>query len=312
MQIQRAFQYEAKPTPVQQQAFALQFGHARFAYNATLALRQSVYQQYKKSLSYEETTKQLTLLKNHPDFAWLKQAHSQVLQQALKNQANAFKHFFAGHAKYPRFKSKHDKQSIRFPQGFKLRDQHVYLPKVGLVKLLIHRPFVGIPKSVTVSKTKSGRYLVSVLCEIEIEATPNGLPSVRIDVGSPDFAKLSTDEKIPIPAPLRKAERKRKRLRKQLERKQKDSNNRKKLCAKLAKLAEHTTNQRKDFDHKESKRLVSSYGKLIFERKQDEETTPQNPKTQPLPNTGWTQFIRFCEYKGVFYGCEVIKGSNLS
>ena len=122
------FKFRIYPNTTQRRLLAINFGHARFVYNRYLALRSETYQQTGKALSYNECAGDLVLLKKDPDFVWLKDAYSQVLQQALKDLDMAFGRFFKTLAKYPRFKSKHGKQTARFPQGFKLAERHTLSP----------------------------------------------------------------------------------------------------------------------------------------------------------------------------------------
>jgi putative transposase len=179
--IQKAFRYRIIPTGEQQQLLALQFGHARFVYNHYRALREQTYQANGKGLSYADCTNDLPRLKS--TYPWLKDADSQVLQQVLKNLDRAYQNFFAGRAKYPNFKRKHDHQAIRYPQRFKLLGKKLYLPKIGWVAITLHRPLHGTPKNCTVSKTKTGKFYVSIQCEVAIpDASP--LPDrVGIDWG---------------------------------------------------------------------------------------------------------------------------------
>ena len=162
----KAFKYRLYPNQEQQEKLAVQFGHSRFVYNNALNARKEHYKQTGKGLSYSATTKALPGMKK--TLEWLKQADSQVLQQKLKDLDRAYTNFFQGRAAYPRFKSKYDNQSIRYPQRFKFVENRIYLPKVGSVKIVLHRDIEGVAKNVTISKTKSGKYFASVQCEVQI------------------------------------------------------------------------------------------------------------------------------------------------
>ncbi len=108
-------------------------------------------------------------------------------------------------------------------------------------------------------------YLVSVQCEIEICEFSNNLPDVGVDLGLHHFATLSTGEKVAHPAYLRAAEKKLRRLQKALSRTKKGSANRAKARRRVAVLHEKTANQRFDFLHKLSNRLVRSHGTVSLE-----------------------------------------------
>src|SRR5499426_4268887 len=108
---QKAYKYRFFPTESQKHQLARTFGCARFVWNQALELRSETYKQTKKSPSYAQTTNALTQWKKEPEKAFLKEVSSVVLQQSLRNLDAAFQNFFDKRAKYPRFKSKHDKQS---------------------------------------------------------------------------------------------------------------------------------------------------------------------------------------------------------
>ena len=127
MQVKKAFKYRLKPNSEQQAALAIQFGHARFTFNWALGRRKEFYQLNDKGLNYYAQADELRDLKYEDETFWLKQGHSQVLQQKLMDLDRAYVNFFEGHAEYPAFKSKRNKQSIRYPQGFKLNGQTVIL-----------------------------------------------------------------------------------------------------------------------------------------------------------------------------------------
>ena len=101
------------------------------------------------------------------NLVWLKDADSQVLQQSLGDLKKAFGNFFEGRAGYPKFKGKYSNQSIRYPQRFRVDGSRSYLPKVGKVRAVCHRPIEGTMKNLTVTKTKSGKYFISIQCEVE-------------------------------------------------------------------------------------------------------------------------------------------------
>jgi putative transposase len=209
---------------------------------------------------YYRLAKQLPILKASEETSWLREAHSQVLQQSRKNLDRAFQNFFGKRGRYPQFKSKRARQRIRYPQP-KLNwitsdGRHIYLPKVGYVRMVMHRLLEGEMKNSTVSKTKSWKYFVSIQVEVEITEPIFLGGSVGIDLGLRDFATLSSGEKIAPPQYYRKAQQKRCNLARQLSRKKPGSHNREKARLRLARLDERIANQRRDFHHKVSRQLV--------------------------------------------------------
>lgn len=111
------------------------------------------------------------------------------IEDQMKDLDRAYVNFFQGRAAYPRFKTKYGNQSIRYPQRFKLEGNRIYLPKVGKVKIVLHRNIEGIAKNVTISKTKSGKYFASIQCEVEVFEFDNDLPPVGVDLGIKDPVK---------------------------------------------------------------------------------------------------------------------------
>ena len=158
MLVRQAFRYRLSPNGDQQTALAVQFGHARYVWNHALALRQDAYRERKESIPFYNLKRRITALKADGDHVWLQDADSQVLQAKVEDLERAYRNFFEGRARFPRFKRKDAPQSVRYPQRFRFKDGRVYLPKVGWVKAIFHRAMAGPPKNVTVSRTKSGDY----------------------------------------------------------------------------------------------------------------------------------------------------------
>ncbi len=307
MIVKKAFKYRLKPNSDQQAALAIQFGHARFVYNWALDLRQNHYKGTGEGLSWYDVKKELTALKQDPDYVWLKDADSQVLQAKTQDLDRAYVNFFEGRAQYPTFKSKRGKQSIRYPQRFKLDGQRIYLPKVGWVKAIVHRPIEGEMKNATVTKTKSGRYFVSIQCETEIDDPDYQGEAVGIDLGLTHFAILSTGEKIDNPRHLRKAEAKLAKGQRKLSRKIKGSSNWQKQRIKVARLYERIANQRADFQHKLSRKLVNTYGLIRFENLNIAGMVRNHSLAKSISDAAWGQFVRMVEYKGVWHGAYAEK-----
>lgn len=303
--LHKAFRYRLYPNQAQVAALTLQFGHARFVYNWAVATRQEYYRRQGHNLPYFELKRRLTALKHEPEYAWLQEADSQVLQAKVQDLDQAYQNFFGQRARYPHFKSRKGVQSIRYPQRFKFNGNRVYLPKVGWVKVVLHRPLEGTPKNLTVSKTKSGEYYVSVQCAVEAEIPVNTGPTVGVDLGLQHFATLSTGEKIAHPQYLRQSERRLRRLQRQFARKRQGSRNQDKARRRLARQYEHVARQRADFLHKLSHRLVTAYSVVKLEDLHVAGMVKNHTLAKAISDSGWGAFGRMCAYKAPWYGAVV-------
>ncbi|EAZ88026.1 RNA-guided endonuclease InsQ/TnpB family protein, partial [Crocosphaera chwakensis] len=253
------------PNTEQQQLLAQSFGNCRWLWNYCLNLMNQTYKETGKGLSGYEVKKRIPELKK--EYEWLKLTYSQCLQQVCLNLGVAFNNFFEKRGLYPRFKSKHGKQSIQYPQNVKMLDNSLQLPKIGVVKAIIHRPIEGKIKTVTVTKNCCNQYFASILFEDgknKPKPSTNG-NTIGIDVGLAHFCITSSGSKYENPRFLNKHEKNLKRKQQQLSRKQKGSNNRNKTRKKVARVHRKITNCREDFLHKLSRRLVDDNQVIVTE-----------------------------------------------
>jgi len=284
-----------------------QFGCVRWAWNDALAETRRLYQETGKGLGYESMAGRLPILKQEHE--WLKEANAQSLQQSLRNLSRTFVNFFERRAGYPRFKSKFGSQSIQFPQGVKVNEKRVFLPKVGWFKAVIHRPIVGEIKTVTVTREPCGHYYASILVDDgrPVPAASFNGPVLGIDVGLIDFAVTSDKNHFANPKHLKLAEKNLKRKQQKLTRKVKGSSGRDKARRLVARVHERVKNRRKDFVHKVSTRLVNKNQVIAVEDLNVKGMLCNHSLAKTIADVGWGVFTQFLKYKTARAGKGLIK-----
>lgn len=314
----RSYKYRIFPTDEQKLILSKAMGAIRFVYNKALNERNKYYEENQKGLSFNYLASSfLRNLKNENE--WLKESYAQSLQMSVRNLKAAYKNFFEGNADFPTFKSKKSKQSVQFPQGVKIdfKSFMVHIPKCGPILAVFHRKFDGVVKTCTVIKTRTNKYYVSVLVKTD-DVSPTKFPinedtTLGLDFGIKHFVVMSDGTKIDNPKHLTKTLEKLAVLQRRLSRKKKGSSNYDKAAFKVAKLQEKTTNQRHDFLHKLSYRLVRDNQTIIAEGIAVDDMLDKTKNSlgrtmrRNIQDSGWGTFRLYLGYKSEWYGRNYIK-----
>ncbi len=309
MIIRKAFRFRLRPNKQVEQKFAQFAGSARWVYNRGLAERKTAWEADGKSLSLYEQNKELAQLKKDEETAWLRESHSQILQQSLHDLDRGFKNFFRRLKQggtppgFPRFKAKGEHDSFRYPQGVKVRDDRVFLPKIGWVRFRKSRELVGEIKQTTVIR-EAHHWYVSFSCEWveKVQPRESDLSILGIDLGLEHFAIMANGaeiHKVDNPRFLQKELAHLRYLGRQLSKKQKKSSSWRKAKLKLRACHAKIRAKRSDFLHKLSTAIVKKHDVIAVESLKVRSLLQNSPRSlaRSIGSAGWRQFLQQLKYK---------------
>jgi len=303
------------PTSEQAAFLNRQFGAVRFVYNAGLRIMTHRYQRHGQSLSAKHDIKKLLpVAKKSRKYGWLKDADSIALQQACLNLDHAFQRFFdpVQKAGYPCFKSKRGKQSSYHCVGVKVGEDWIKVPKLGPIKARMHRQVEGRLKSITLTRTVTGKHYASLLYETE-QAAPAPLKAVDaakvvgLDMGLSHLAIDSRGRKTANPRFLRQAAANLRRKQKALSRCQKGSRRRAKARLLVAKAHERLANARNDFQHKLSRQIVDNSQAVIVETLKVRNMMKSARLAKHIGDASWHALTTKLAYKAKEQGKHLVK-----
>lgn len=298
--IRQAQKVRIYPTAEQKQQLAGAMGCSRWWWNYALNKSIETYKETGKSLSRAGLNALLPNLKKEHE--WLKtEVYSQSLQQTSLNLSRAFINFFEKRARFPRYKSKHGKQSVGFPQSVTVNGDWIKLPKIGLVKAVFDRRYVGTIKTVTITKDSSDNYFASILYELEAcFIAGNGDKIIGLDLGIKDFCIANNGiktSKYANPRHFKKHEKNLTRKQQKLSRKQKGSKTRQKAKKLVAKVHARISNARQDFLHKLSRKLTNESKVIVVENLNVKGMVRNHKLAKAISDVGWGMFVNFLSYK---------------
>lgn len=304
--IYKAYKFRIYPNKSQIDFLNKQFGAVRFIYNYFLNQKDTQFKETGKSDNYFAQTKTLKLMKGQEAFKWLKEINSQTCQQALQCLDAAYLKFFRKETAFPKFKKKKNHQSFCVPQHFKILEKGIIIPKLkSQIKCKFHREIVGEIKSLTISKTPTEKYFVSILVEQENKYQQTTKEKIGIDLGIKDFVTLSDGTKYSFS--VSKKTKKLKKLQHYFSKKQKDSKRKEKLRLKIAKNHEKIVNSRLDFQHKLSTKLTNEYQTICLESLKVKNMMKNHKLARVIGEASWYSFVSMLQYKGKWKGCDIIQ-----
>ncbi len=313
--MKRTYQFRLYPTTPQQTTLTQWLTTCRCLYNTSLAERKDAWHTHHQSVSYYEQATHLKAAKKTNLF--LKAVHSQVLQDVLRRLDKTFSHFFrrikkGENAGYPRFKGKYRYDSFTYPQsgfGLEKKNKKLCLSKIGSITIKLHRPIPaeGVIKTCTIKRNVDHWYACFA---VELpDPAPRSQREIKkaigVDVGLKSLLTLNNGETIDNPRWFRNSEKKVAKEQRRKDRKVKGSNNRYKQNTKVAQLHRKIRNQRKDFHHKISRKLVDSYDLIVYENLKITNMVKNPHLAKSISDAGWGQLMCFTEYKAAEAGTFV-------
>ncbi len=306
--INKTYQFRIFPNKEQEVLLSKHFGCSRFVYNYFLNERKEQYQKDKKSDNYYAQAKTLTELKKQEDTIWLKEVNSQTLQFSLRSLDTAYVNFYRGNAQFPKFKTRKHKNTFTVPQFGKLENNKIIIPKFkGGIKVKLHREVKGKIGKMSITKTPTGKYYVSIFTKQDIVELPKTNKQVGIDLGLKDFAITSDNKKFKNNRYTKKYARELKKAQQHLARKQKDSNGFEKQKLKVVRIYEKIASCRLDTLHKVSKELVESYDLISVEDLNIKGMIKNHKLSKHIADASWGNFVTLLQYKCDWYGKELVK-----
>jgi putative transposase len=267
--IRLSYKYRLKPSAEQVTVLEKQLRLCRMMYNSLLEHSLSECRAGRGTPTHKALTYLIPAMKARtPE---LNAVFSQVLQNVAKRVRSGFESYWNRkraelRAHLPRFLGEDRYDSLTYPQfGFRLKDGVLSLSKIGDVRVVQHRPVEGRVKTLTVTRSRAGKWFAVFSCEVEEKGVHGRFPAVGVDLGLNSLVALSDGTLIEAPGSYRGLEAKSRRAHRNLSRKRKGSRNREKARVRLARVEERIANKRRDYAYKTARSIVDRYDKVYLE-----------------------------------------------
>ena len=312
--VKTAYKFRAYPSKEQKLILNHQMLLCKELYNHLLEKAKSHFKDTGKTFTKYDMVKWTTKFKKeHPEY---NEVYSQVLQNVPDRLSKAYKDFFRRAKEkrngkrqkvgFPRFRS--FVSSLTYPQsGFKLERKRIELSKIGNVNFVNHREIEGDIKTLSVKKTKSGEWYITISVEKEdIVPFTNGKEAVGMDLGIDKYATLSDGSMLQNKHISQQQRNMLNRLQKKISGRKKGSSNRRKAVRRFARYSEHISRIREDHLHKLSHNLVHSYSSIAYEELGIANMVKNSHLAKSISESSWGNFIQMLQYKAESAGCAAV------
>lgn len=304
--MKKRYNYRIYPTTEQKAELEINFECSRFVYNYFVSLNETQYKDNKTFIFNTKMSSMLTLLKKQDGYSFLRKASSVALQQSIIHLDRALKDCGSkvkNRKGFPKYKSRRDKQSFSIvgENSFGIRNNKLWITKIGLIDVRWSRVLFSKPSSLTITRNKAGQYHVSFVVEVESKILAKTESIIGIDLGIETFATTSTGVKYKLPD-LKRLYKNVKRKQQDLSRTKRGSKNKEKARLKLAKIHLKIVNKREDFHNKLVSTLVNENQVIVVEALKVKQMMKNEHLSRMIGRQGWNTFINKLDSKCIETG----------